>query len=191
MSKIPRQISPTGVYHWISKGINKKVLFHSSDDREFYIGLINKHRKKFDLYLHHYCIMRNHIHLLLRSDTLRQLSQFSHYMARSYATYYNIAYNWQGQVFTRSYKSFPISDDSYLLECGRYIERNPVRAKICKSPENYCYSSFLFYSMGKKSVLDLDPSPAYLALSELQEERQNLYISYVKQPRIYELNLGT
>lgn len=186
MARARREVSESGVYHWIARGINKKRLFHSSDDYDFYINLINKYAKKFSIDLYHFCIMENHVHLVLRSETIQEMSQFSHYMGRCYARYYITTHNWHGQVFTRNFKSFPIEKDSYLIECGRYIERNPVRANICSSPEDYFYSSYLFYAEGKRPLLDLTPSPTFLALHDNQKIRQTLYSSYVKEWRINE-----
>ena len=80
------------------------------------------------------------------------------------------------------YKSIPVGVDTYLLECARYIERNPVRAGLVKVPQDYPYSSFLFYAKGKKDKL-LAHSPAYLQLSTEPQERQRLYVEYVNAIR--------
>ena len=153
MPRKKRQESATGVYHWIVRGMNRKPLFHRREDIERFKELLCEYKKTFEVDFYHYCFMTNHLHLLLRTGTLKQLSAFSHYVQRRYAYYYCGKYKWTGSVFQRSYKSFPIDRDEYLIECGRYIERNPLKAKIVKQIEDYEYSSFRYYGLDRKSVV--------------------------------------
>ena len=135
--------------------------------------------------MHHYCLMTNHIHMLIHADPIESLFQFSHYIQRRYAYYYCKTYKWKGQVFQRMYRSIPIDKEAYLLECGRYIERNPVRAKMVEKPEQYLHSSARFYTCNDKNKL-LDPSPAYQALAGSPKEREEVYKEYVSENRPYE-----
>ncbi len=83
------------------------------------------------------------------------------------------------------YKSLCIDKDSYLLDCGRYIERNPIRASLAEHPRDYPYSSFSYYAFGTPNKL-LVASPAYLSLSDFEMERQSIYCDYVTEGRAYE-----
>lgn len=78
--------------------------------------------------------------------------------------------------------SVPIQDDSYLLECGRYIERNPMDAMLVKSPADHPYSSYLFYAEGKEDLL-LTESPLYQNFGNSSLERRAAYRFYVCQKR--------
>ena len=185
MPRKKREESPTGVYHWIVRGMNKRKLFHGDGDYERFLELLREYKDQYGVLVFHYCMMTNHVHLLLKTLALENLSQFSHYVQRRYAYYYCEAYKRTGSVFQRGFRSFCIDKDSYLLECGRYIERNPVRAKLVKRSEDHVYTSYRFYSQGEGNDL-LTPSPAYLGLSCQQEQRERIYADYVCQERIQE-----
>lgn len=182
MPRKPRQASAAGVYHFINRGVNKKKIFHHAKDYDFYLGLLKEYCERLNVQIYHYCIMSNHVHLILRADDLESLSKFGHFTHRRYAYYYCKTYHWSEQVFRRNFMSVPISDDSYLMECGRYIERNPVDAKLVERLADYPYSSYLFYAEGKESGL-LTESPVYQNFGSNLVERRAAYKFYVYQER--------
>lgn len=188
MPRKPREESSTGVYHFINRGINKKNLFHGPKDFQCYLGLLEEYTAKFKIQIYHYCLMSNHTHLLIRAEEISKVSWFGHYIQRRYAYYYSKTHHWSGQVFRRRFIGIPVVNDIYLLECGRYIERNPFQAKIVKNPEDYLYSSYQFYAYEKANPM-ITSSPAYLGLSQSKSERATLYRFYISQARDYEKNL--
>ena len=129
--------------------------------------------------------MTNHVHALLKAPDTSSLSLFSHFVQRRYAYYYSKKHKWSGAVFQRMYKGLHVDKEAYLLECGRYIERNPLRAGMVKRLEDYPYSSFHYYAYGQSDDL-LEPSPAFLALSEDPQIRRGIYRQYVKETRVQE-----
>ncbi len=137
MPRKPRKTSASGVYHFVTRGVNKKKLFHKDDDYRAYLLLVKEYADRFDVQTYHYCLMTNHIHLVLKSPDLEMLGKFAHFVQRRYAYYYCKTHRWSEQVFKRNYSSFPIESDAYLLECGRYVERNPLTAKLVGSPEEH------------------------------------------------------
>jgi putative transposase len=185
MPRSKRVESKTGIYHWINRGINQKKLFHKKDDFEFFLSLVGEHKNGEGIDIYHYCLMSNHIHLLLRSPDMKALASFSHYVQRRYAYHYCRNYKWRGQVFQRMYKSLPVEKESYLMECGRYIERNPVRANLVKKAGEYPYSSFNFYAHSKPDSI-ITASPMFLALSNSLKIRNEQYKAYVSDGRAYE-----
>ena len=187
MPRKPRKVSSTDVYHIINRGINKKILFHTPRDFQFYLGLLREYTVKFKIQIYHYCLMRNHTHLLIRAKEISKISLFGHYVQRRYAYYYSKTHNWSGQVFKRRYLGIPIENDTYLLECGRYIDRNPIQAKMVKNPEDYPYCSYKFYAYEKSDPL-ITPSPTYLDLSHNKTERASIYRFYISQVRAHEKN---
>jgi len=189
MPRQRRQESSTLVYHWITRGIHKKNLFHGPRDYFCYLQLLEEYKKLFDILIFHYCLMSNHSHLILSAKNPAALSCFSHYIQRRYAYYYKARHNWEGQVFRRPFKSFPIENDRYLLECGRYVERNPVKAGLVAKAEDYHYSSFAFYAFSKGDPI-VDASPAYLGLSESEKMRNLIYSNYVDVNREHEQSIG-
>ncbi len=129
MPRKKRQKSPTGVYHWIVRGMNKKYLFHDGEDYEYFKKLLVEYKQVCLMTIYHYCLMTNHVHLLLHAEELEELSRFSHYVQRRYAYYYCGKYKWSGSVFQRGYRSMVIDRDEYLLEC----EKKGTCSKSAKS----------------------------------------------------------
>ena len=185
MPRRKRQLSKTGFYHWINRGINHKKIFHREKDFKKFLSLIADHKDELGIKLYHYCLMSNHVHLLLYAEDTQKLAKFSHFIQRRYTYYYCKNYKWRGQLFRRVYRSLGVDKDTYLLECGRYIERNPLRAKMVQKVEDYLFSSYSFYLGNEKTRL-LTRSPAYLALSEQPNKRKKLYAEYVSQDRAYD-----
>jgi len=108
-----------------------------------------------------------------------------HSAQRSYHHYYRKHYTWFGHLFQGRYRSLPIETEDYLLDCGRYIERNPVRAKLVASPKDWAYSSYNAYAYGAKDSL-IKLSPGYEALAGTEEGRQRQYRELVETSRPYE-----
>ena len=106
MPRKKRQGSPTGVYHWVVRGMNKKYLFHQPADYKRFGELVLEYKAIFRVAIYHYCFMTNHVHMLLQTELLGNLSKFSHYIQRRYAYYYCGKYKWTGSVFQRGYRSF-------------------------------------------------------------------------------------
>ena len=185
MPRKNREESPTGIYHWIVRGMNKKVLFHDSEDYKRFKDLLIEYKQAYFIIIYHYCLMTNHVHLLVNTDKLERLSKFSQYVQRRYAYYYCSKYKWTGSVFQRGYRSLVIDREEYLLECGRYIERNPLKAKLVRVLEEYAYTSYRYYAVGERDEL-ITTSPAYIALSEAINKRYGIYSDYVKESRIQE-----
>ena len=185
MARVSRQPSETGLYHAIIRGNNKSKLFHHADDFNEMLRILGVYRDRYIISIHHYCLMTNHVHLLIWAEDVLLLSGYMHSIQRAYHHYYRKKRTYFGHLFQGRYRSLPIQSESYLLECGRYIERNPVRAKITKDPNDWAYSSYSFYAYGAASSLTT-ASVAYEALADQALDRQNLYRERVESTRPYE-----
>lgn len=182
MPRKPRQASQSGFYHFINRGVNKKKLFHRDEDYLFYLGLLKEYSSRLPILIYHYCLMNNHTHLLVKADSVDFLSQFGHFVQRRYAYYYCKTYRWSEQVFRKRFISIPIKDDEYLLECGRYIERNPLSANLVEDPKDYPYSSYSYYSHKKEDSL-ITSNPLYEIMGKDSSERMAAYRFYVSYTR--------
>ncbi|OGW76699.1 MAG: hypothetical protein A3J52_01945 [Omnitrophica bacterium RIFCSPHIGHO2_02_FULL_49_9] len=182
MPRKKRQSSPTGIYHWITRGINRKNLFRCPKDYVLFLNLVGEYSKRFDTQIYHYSLMTNHVHILIHVETLENLIGFSHYLKRKYAYYQAKEYKVLGSTFERMYRSKPVGEEVYLLECARYIDRNPLRAGLVEHLADYPYGSYRTYAEGVKNNM-ITPSPAYLALAAKGHERQKLYSEYILQHR--------
>ena len=138
MPRKRRKPSATGYYHWICRGIHRKDLFHRSSEYHVFRTLLKEYRDTYEIKIHHYCFMKNHVHLLIYSPSLDGMAKFSQIVQRRYAYYYCGAHGWVGNVFQRGYRSMPIDSEAYLLECGRYIERRPDAVQRGSIDPAYC-----------------------------------------------------
>jgi len=153
MPRAARLILDNACYHVITRGNQKQDTFKEHEDFYAYLGLLSKYKKRFDSKIYGYCLMSNHVHLIIQSDSL---SRFMHGINLSYAQHFKYKYNTIGHFWQDRYKSFIIQKVEYILNCIAYIEYNPARAKIVLSPEDYPWSSYKARVLGKSDCL-LDP----------------------------------
>ena len=133
MPRKARAIHQGEYYHILSRGNNKQALFYDASDFEYYLRTLLHYLHKYDVSLYHYCLMTNHLHLLMKSESQdAAISRLMHGVQMVYARYFKKRNRATGHVFEDRFKHFLIESDSYLLECGRYIERNPVRARMVR-----------------------------------------------------------
>jgi putative transposase len=185
MPRVSRMVEDNGVYHILNRGHDKRKLFLAAQDFREFKAIIARYREKFEFDLYHYCLMPNHFHLLLRIRRGSDLKFLMKGISQSYSFHYKRRYNLSGYLFQNRYKNIPITKDEYLMECGRYIERNPVRAGMVNNPSAYHWSSYHFYERDKADgIITLDP--LFLALSSIEQERRAKYIEYVATIRPYE-----
>ena len=185
MARQCRTLIDNGVYHITNRGHNKYRLFHSLDDYKAYKWDIRNYKKKFNFDVFHYCLMPNHTHLLIRVAIGNELPRIMQGISQSYAKHYKRNYKLIGNLFQGRYKSIFIGNDDYLMECGRYIERNPLRADLVADLSDYYSSSYNYYSGCKRDDI-ITPDPCYLVLSTDSRERMRLYNEYILQKRPYE-----
>lgn len=185
MPRSKRVLYDGAVYHIVQRGHNKDMLFKNPGNYKVFKEMIRKYKKRFIFDIYHYCFMPNHIHMLLKVERGEDLPRTLQGITQSYSFYYRMPYNYSGYVYQNRYKSFLIEDDSYLLECGRYIERNPLRADLVKDLSQYDWSSYNFYAKGKfDDVITMNPLYEYLGATP--QERMAKYREYVLEPRPYE-----
>src|SRR5438552_7674435 len=129
------------------------------------------YRQRFDVHLYHYCLLDNHFHLLLQLAQPRQLSRLMASMLVAYVRYFQRRYRFVGHVFQGRFKSPAIEAESYLLSCGRYLERNPVAANLVQDAWQYRWSSCRAYALGVNDSL-LASNPWYEQWSPEPTRRQ-------------------
>lgn len=185
MPRKPRELEDEALYHVFNRGNDRRNLFQESADFQAFLQELFKAKTKFQASLYHYCLMTNHYHLLLQIPKGGDLPRLMHQAQLSYARYFKKKYGFIGHLFQERYRSPRIPEESYYLQCGRYIERNPVKAFLAKHPGDYPHTSFHYYAGGRSDDL-LEPSPAFLALSDDEEERRKMYAHYVTETRIQE-----
>lgn len=139
---MPRCIYKEGFFHVMVQGINKKYIFEKNIDKEEYLSLLLRYKDNFKIMLLAYCIMDNHVHILIYTDEVYEMSQYMRVVNSKFARDYNRSIDRVGYVFRDRFNSQYIDTREYLLKCLNYIHMNPVKAKIVKTPQEYKYSSY-------------------------------------------------
>lgn len=166
MARPLRLEAPHTFYHVLSRGNEKRETFLSRRDYEHFLELLWDSCARFRVILYSYCLMNNHFHLLLQ--TLEpNLAEFMKRLLGLYTMAFNRRHSRVGHLFQGRYKSFVVSQENYLLELSRYIHLNPCRAGLAKLPEEYPWSSLVFF-LSEKPPKFLDPSPI---LSQFEDAR--------------------
>lgn len=178
MPRTRRLIPADAAMHIICRGNNKQNIFYRGKDKLYYLSLLRKLKNENRITIYHYCLMNNHVHLIVQLSAQSTLSRFMKQVNLSYFNYYKKNYAYCGHLWQGRFKSNIINTNSYLLQCGKYIELNPVRAGIVSSPEEYRFSSYNFYTKGRYDSI-LAPDPAFLGLSTSIEARRKHYIEFV------------
>lgn len=186
MPRQSRLLINGGYYHIVTRGNDRRKLFRYNRDYKFFLEIVTKYLKKFNVSIIHYCLMPNHLHLLMRAEQKEDLPKFMQAVLQVYAYYFRKKYSSVGFIFQNRYKSRHIDNDAYLIECARYIERNPLRANLTDNLFAYYWSSFLFYSKGSSDDIINLTNPLYVSLGQTDIERQNRYTERILEERPYE-----
>ncbi len=184
MSTYKRQVYDGAIYHIIQKGNNSQQLFGVIEDYYKFISLVARYKDKYSFELYNYCLMNNHIHFLMKVFKKEELAKLTQGIFQAYRFYFKQKYTYTGHLYQGRYKSKIIEKDEYLLECARYIETNPLRAKLVKVLKDYRWSSYAYYAYGEQNLL-LTPNPLYDSFSNAEKNRR-FYRQYVLMPRLYE-----
>ena len=164
MPRIVRNLICGQYLHIMSQGINREYILKYDNDKEKYLKLMERYSMKFEVNVIAYCIMSNHVHILVKSTNINNISNFMRMINGNYAMYYNKKYDRVGFVFRSRFKSKVIMSEKSLIRCIKYIHMNPVKAKIVENEEEYKYSSYInfknnfgIYSLEKlNSMLKVD-----------------------------------
>lgn len=154
MPRQARKVSKTGIYHIMLRGINRQRVFQDDEDCCVFINSIRKVKTKSKFELYAYCIMGNHVHLLLREKD-EPVSLIMQRVCSSFVYWYNIKHDRFGHLFQERFKSEAVENDKYLLTVLRYIHQNPVKAKIVEQIKDYRWSSYHEY-INKNSLVDVE-----------------------------------
>jgi putative transposase len=157
MARTARVVAEGMPHHITQRGNRSQQTFFSDDDYQAYIDLMAEWCGRYDVAIWAYCVMPNHIHLIAvpeKAENLRLAIGEAH---RRYTRRINFREGWRGHLWQERFSSF-VMDERYLVACVRYIENNPVRAKLATSPEMWPWSSALAHMAGRNDTLvDVEP----------------------------------
>ena len=153
MPRTAREKSGTGIYHVMIRGINRQTMFNDDEDNEKFIQTLAECKKISGFKLYGYCLMGNHVHLLIKEEKEKIEKIFRRIGAR-YVYWYNWKYKRSGHLFQDRFKSEAVENDAYLITVLRSIHQNPTKAGLCKRLNEYKWSSYCEY-VGKDGLTDV------------------------------------
>ena len=157
MARRLRVFAPGLLYHVIVRGNQRRQTFRCDEDYKAYLDRLEKYRAKFQVRIYAYCLMPNHVHVLLETGPM-PLGKFMQGLQQSYTQYFNRRYRKVGHLFQGRYQAIICNKDKYLLALIRYIHLNPVRAGLAKRPEGYAHSGHRSYLIhGTAKIIESKP----------------------------------
>lgn len=136
------------------RGINQQQIFEDTEDYEKFLEVLKACKEISQFQIYAYCLMGNHIHLLIKEGT-ETLEQVFKRICGRFVYWYNVKYRRVGHLFQDRFKSEPVDTEKYLFTLLRYIHQNPTKANLCKRIENYPYSSYTEY-LSSPNIVDTD-----------------------------------
>ena len=173
MPRMGRVVLPEYPHHVVQRGHDKQAVFVSDDDYRYYVANLAEFKVTYDVKVYAYCLMTNHVHLLLAPDTASGLGQLMKRLAGRQTRYRNKFEGRSGTLWESHYKSSLVDRDDYLMACVRYIELNPIRARMVSDPMDYPWSSCK-HRMIRAGTEWLDLAPG---VSGMQSEA---YLAYLR-----------
>ena len=179
MPRTARIVLPHMPHHVRQRGHNKQTVFFDGGDCETYLRVLRKWTGEFRVKIYGYCLMTNHVHLLLDPGSdVQSLAKVMKRVAGKYTRYFNRLYHRSGTLWESRFKSSPIQTEEYLLACCRYVDLNPVSAGMVRQPGEYRWSSFRQKTRDAVNAW-IDFDDCYIALGETVSQRLQTYEKFV------------
>jgi putative transposase len=174
MSRPPRLILPAVPLHIIQRGNNRVACFAGTTDYLVYLTLLRKYAAETACHVHAYVLMTNHVHLLLSTGSRTGPSILMRRLGQHYVQYFNRRHGRTGTLWEGRFRSCLVDSERYLLICQRYIELNPVRARMVEAPEAYAWSSYRANAFGADDPV-VTPHLVYTGLGMHDVDRRAAY----------------
>ncbi len=174
MARLGRYFLPDQPLHLIQRGNNRAATFFADEDYARYRDWLGEAAADYGCAIHGYVLMTNHVHLLITPQTPDSLPRTMQSLGRRYVRYVNATYRRTGTLWEGRYRAAPIDSEAYFLACCRYIELNPVRARMVRHPRDYRWSSYRAHAQGRADLL-LTGHGLYDRLGRTAATRQQQY----------------
>ncbi|HSG11763.1 MAG TPA: transposase [Gammaproteobacteria bacterium] len=190
MARKPRFTRPGDTQHIIQRGIDRQACFYSTGDCQLYLHLLHEAAQRYGCHVHAYVLMTNHVHLLVTPQQPCGISFMMQRLAQRYVRAINRIYQRTGTLWEGRYKACLVDTDRYLLTCMRYIELNPIRARMVAHPSDYAWSSYRYNGQGASDPV-VEPHPLYIQLGREQRSRRQayreLYTAHIEPGQLHEI----
>ncbi len=137
----PRLLMDSATYHVTARANRSEFILKQNIEKELFLNILRKAKKKYRFTIKSFCIMGNHIHLMIKPLGKENLSQIMQWVLSVFALSFNRKYGYKGHVWYDRFHSTIIQSASYFIKVFGYIAENPVKAQICSKAEDYTYSS--------------------------------------------------
>ena len=174
MARLPRLVVPNQPHHVIQRGNDRQLVFRDTSDYAVFLGRLGEAAKQFEVAIHAYVLMPNHLHLLASPSDSTGLARMMQWVGRYYVPYFNHKHGRSGTLWQGRYRTSVIDSEQYFITCSRYIELNPLRAGMVLSPADYAWSSYPHHIGVRADPLVTD-HPLYWALGNTPFEREAAY----------------
>jgi len=164
MARAPRTIFPGVALHVIQRGNNRNACFHVESDYLTYLSYLRFLTSKYSCEVHAYCLMTNHVHMLLTPSEPDSCGYLFRDLGRCYVRYFNRRHERTGTLWEGRFRSCLVESAAYVIACHRYVELNPVRAGMVDEPAGYPWSSHAV-NTGAGTDPMVKPHAEFLALS--------------------------
>jgi putative transposase len=172
-------------HHVILRGNNRRRLFSYPSDYELFLRLLATATRLHGIALHHFCLMKNHVHLIGTPTEEAALSRWVKHFAQRYALRRNKLRGGTGKLFEERYRCFPITDERYFITCSAYVELNPIRAGAVAKLDDYRWSTYLLLAgAAERSALHPSawtPSVFYLSFGSTAERRATGFATWLAE----------
>ena len=152
MARMARVVIPNYPHHITQRGNRRQKTFFIDDDYQAYISLLSNAKELAGVDVWAYCLMPNHVHLVVVPEHKDSLAVFFREAHRQYTRRINFREGWRGHLWQERFHSF-VMDEAYLLATARYVELNPVKARLCQAPEDWAWSSAQAHLRGEDDAL--------------------------------------
>ena len=173
------QLSTSLIYHIYNRSNGRISIFKNKEDFCCFMDLLKRYSLRFGLKIYHWVIMSNHYHLLLELEEPGRISKIMAGLSKAYSCYHHKTYFVTGFLWQGRFKLQPVQKERYLVACGRYIERNPVRAEMVTKAYEYSYSSARFYCLGETDGITTE-DPTYSEFGTDLACRCDAYIEFLR-----------
>lgn len=179
----PLRIEYAGaLYHITSRGNAQEAIYRNDEDRKEFLTLLSNVNKRYNWYCHAYCLMDNHYHLLIETNS-PTLSKGMKYLNGSYTQYFNRVHKRVGHVYQGRFKAILVEKECYLLELSRYIVLNPVRARMVRTAKDWPWSSYRATVGISYAHSCLTTDWILAAFGKYRKRAQQYYREFIKQGR--------
>jgi putative transposase len=174
MARHPRLVVPGVALHVVQRGVDRRDCFAHDSDYFVYLSNLRELAAHKKCALHAYCLMTNHVHLLITPKDAQSCATMMRDLGQRYVSYFNRRYGRTGTLWEGRFRSCLVDSAQYAIACHRYIERNPVRAGMVTTASAYPWSSYSS-NAGERIDPSLTPHNEYLALGLVTASRIAAY----------------